>query len=144
VVWHTVSDGFAAPVACHLSEKQPTGCPAGVHLVGLTSAAHGVSVSGTDLLSRLTSLDLSRCRIEADAVELLATSAKSLQNLSLAETAGISSFTDIRPLQQLSRLTKLDLSSPAPSLRFPSGDITAVCELTQLRHLVLNEVLSRW
>jgi hypothetical protein len=116
---------------------RPTACSAGVQL-----ARH--NCSGLDLLSRLTSLDLSRCRIEADAIELLATSATSLRDLSLAETSGMTSFTDLLPLQQLSRLTKLDLSSPAPSLRLPTGNIIAVCELTQLRHLVLNEVVSKW
>jgi hypothetical protein len=105
---------------------------------------HSLDDDGLQLLSRLTSLDLSSCHVDADAIQLLATSATSLRALSLAENDAMTSFADIRPLQQLSNLTKLDLLSPAQPLRVPSSDITVVCELTQLRHLVLNEVVSRW
>lgn len=61
--------------------------------------------------------------------------------LSLAENAGLQSYTELQPLQQLSRLTRLDLSSPAAAMRLPQCQHTAVCQLTQLRHLALNSVI---
>jgi hypothetical protein len=85
---------------------------------------------------------MSQCHAEAGAIGMLANSATSLRSLSLAENTGTSVIA-LRPLLQLSQLTKLDLSSPVTLLRVPS-DNTVVCELTQLRHLVLNEVVAKW
>lgn len=92
--------------------------------------------------SALTRLDLTRCRITAAGIVSVAAAATpGLCVLSLAENAGLQSYTELQPLQQLSRLTRLDLSSPAAAMRLPACQHTAVCQLTQLRHLALNCVI---
>lgn len=91
--------------------------------------------------SALTRLDLTRCRVTAAGIGTVAAAAPGLCVLSLAENAGLQSYTELQPLQQLSRLTRLDLSSPAPAMRLPQCQHSAVCQLTQLRHLALNCVI---
>lgn len=113
-------------------------CGAGVQLE--TAQA----IAALSCFTALTRLDLSRCKVGAPGLAAIATSLVSLQDLSLAESNGMTSFTELQPLQQLSSLMKLDLSSPGgPSMRQPGRDLTAVCQLTQLRHLALNNVMSR-
>lgn len=91
--------------------------------------------------SALTRLDLTRCGVAAAGIAAIAATVPSLQELNLSENGVLRSFTELRSLQQLSRLTKLDVSSPSTAMRMPDSEHTAVCELTQLRHLALNSVM---
>jgi hypothetical protein len=102
-----------------------------------------LAVAALRCFSALTRLDLTRCRITAAGIASVAAAAAApgLCVLSLAENAGLQSYTELQPLQQLSRLTRLDLSSPAAAMRLPGCQHTAVCQLTQLRHLALNCVI---
>lgn len=101
-----------------------------------------LAVSALQTFSALTRLDLTRCRIAAAGISALATAVPSLHELNLSENSGLTSYTELLPLKQLSRLTKLDLSAPSTALmRSTAAEHTAVCELTQLRYLALNSVV---
>jgi hypothetical protein len=98
-------------------------------------------MSAMQSFAALTRLDLTRCGVAAVGISAIAATVPSLQELSLSENGVLRSFTELRSLQQLSRLTRLDLSSPSTAMRMPESEHTAVCELTQLRHLAFNSVM---
>lgn len=125
--------------APHLPEHlYPTLIIAGVQLDS------GFAASALQGWTALTALDVSRCKVGAAGIAMLATSLVALQSLNLSENSSLSSFSELRPLQQLSSLTRLDVSSPgAASMRRPGNNLTAVCLLTQLQYLALNNVLAR-
>jgi Leucine-rich repeat (LRR) protein len=99
------------------------------------------AVSALQSFSALTRLDLTRCGVAAAGISVIAATVPSLRELNLSENGVLRSFTELRTLQQLSQLTRLDLSSPSTAMRMPESEHTAVCELTQLRHLALNSVM---
>lgn len=121
---------FVATLSAH---RHHSNRYAGVQLKTATATA---ALTNFKSLARL---DMSRCRLEPAAIAALASSVPSLQNLNLASCALNKTFTELQPLQQLSSLTKLDLSSNA--LGPADADHVIVCSMTQLRHLALNCVV---
>jgi Ran GTPase-activating protein (RanGAP) involved in mRNA processing and transport len=121
---------FVATLSAH---RHHSNRYAGVQLKTATATA---ALTNFKSLARL---DMSRCRLEPAAIAALASSVPSLQNLNLASCALSKTFTELQALQQLSSLTKLDLSSNA--LGPADADHVIVCSMTQLRHLALNCVV---